>query len=149
MKCAYSRCFCEEKSLDDKDVVIINNKRFHSQCYSVREDINQIKILFHDHINENVVWTQLINVINTIIFERGCTAGFLLFGLKYYIEHKIPLNYPAGLYYVVQNKDVKREWDRLKANEIKKQMIQNTTVDNGQQFTYRPIKTKGIGDLLC
>lgn len=149
MKCAYSRCFCEEKSLDDEDVVIINNKRFHSQCYSVREDINQIKILFHDHINENVVWTQLINVINTIIFEKGCTAGFLLFGLKYYIEHKIPLNYPAGLFYVVQNKDVKREWDRLQANEIKKQMIQNTTVDNGQQFTYKPIKTRGIGDLLC
>lgn len=150
MKCNYSRCFCEDKSLDDEDVVKIKNKRYHSQCYSVSQDINLIKKLFHDYINENVVWTQLNGVINNIIFEKGCTAGFLLFGLKYYIEHKISLNYPAGLYYVIQNKDVKKEWDRIQANEIKKNInnLLNNELEISPLSDYKIQKTKTIGDIF-
>ena len=148
MKCAYSRCFCEDKSLDDKDVIKINKSRFHAECYAVREDINQIKLLFHDYVNENVVWSQLNGVINNIIFNKGCTSPYLLFGLKYYIEKKIPLNYPAGLYYVIQNKDVKKEWDRL---QIPKQNSIAVVSDeeSNSQFGYKIKKSKGFGDILC
>lgn len=126
--------------------------KYHPQCNQTKNDIKEIAEIFKEKINHNVIYSQLYNVINNIIFNKCNTSGFLKFGLNYYINHKIPLNYPQGLYYVIQNKDVINAWNKIQANEIKQKMKEeisnSTTEDNVQTFGYKPKKSKSITDLL-
>lgn len=142
MKCKYAKCFCQ-----DSDEII---KSYHPECLKTKNDINEIKELFVNNINKNVVYAQLIRVINTIIFNKGVTADYLKFGLQYYISHKIPLNYPQGLYYVIQNKDVASAYNRKKSAVVKQEMssLSDGVLDIDKTFEHKTFKKKTIGDLF-
>ena len=64
------------------------------------------------------------------------------------IAKKIPLNYPQGLYYVIQNKDVMNNYNKYKAQQLIKdeKLVLNQTKE--VEFEFKPIKTKGFGDIL-
>lgn len=146
MKCCYKNCFCE-----DSDEIVKNGRwNYHPQCLETKNDIAEIAQLFKDKINNNVVFPQLYGAINNIVFKKGITTKFLKFGLEYYINNKIPLNYAMGLHYVVQNKDVQKAWDKAQAIEIKQKMKEEKypIEENEVSFSYKPIKTKGFGDIL-
>lgn len=150
MICRFSKCFHSSKEIEDGQGVKVGSAYYHADCFEVHKDIEAIRNLFIEQVNPNVVVGQLVRTINTIVFEKDVQSSYLLFGLKYYINHHIPLNYPGGLYYVIQNKDVKREWDRLKANDIKNEINKKiAVVDKGQSFEYKAPKMKGIMDILC
>ena len=69
-----------------------------------------------------------------------------MYGLKYYIGHKIPLNYPQGLYYVIQNKDVINGYAKEKTKTIKQSV--EITEETESNFTYIPTKTNSFADIL-
>lgn len=102
--------------------------------------------MFKEHINPNPVYAQLQSVIKNIIFIKGIQSDFLLFGLRYYIEHKIPLNYPQGLYYVIQNKDVANAYNKSKIKDVKKSV--EITEQTEVQFKHIPTKNSGFADIL-
>lgn len=105
--------------------------------------------LFVKHINPNPVFTQLQSVIKNIVFSRGLGSDFLLFGLKYYIEHNIPLNYPQGLYYVVQNKNVAAAYKQAQIKKEKQEhKIEIKEEGKSTQFTYNPVQQKSLADIL-
>ena len=80
------------------------------------------------------------------VFTKKLGSSFLLYGLKYYIEHKIPLNYPQGLYYVIQNKDVINGYAKEKTKTIKQSV--EITEETESNFTYIPTKTNSFADIL-
>lgn len=146
MKCDYKNC---SEPLDD-EIIKVKGRNYHKSCYQTKNDILEIRDLFAENINKNVVFSSLMSVINNIIFRRGVTSDYLKFALNYYIQNKIPLNYPQGLYYVVQNKDVKTAYEKSKAESIKKKMLPKVNVGLDIDKTYeRKTRTKKtIGDIF-
>lgn len=144
--CKYSYCLHSNKEIEKENAVRVGNAYYHSDCFKTKEDIKEIVNLFKKHINPNPVYAQLQSVIKNIIFTKGIQSEFLLFGLRYYIEHKIPLHYPQGLYYVIQNKDVANAYNKFKTKEIKKSI--EITKQSENQFAHVPIKNNGFADIL-
>ena len=149
VKCKYSKCKHESKDIEKTEAVKSGSAYYHTDCLKDKENRKEIVELFTKHINSNVVFSQLQTVIRTIIDDRGNNSDFLLFGLKYYIEHKIPLNYPQGLYYVIQNKEMIAEYKKMKSKEIiaKENFVINDNIGE-VEFSYKPTKVKGFADIL-
>ena len=144
--CKYSHCLHDNREIEKRKAIRVGNSYYHSDCFKTKEDIKEIVNLFKAHINANPVYAQLQSVINNIIFVKKVQSDFLLFGLRYYIEHKIPLNYPQGLYYVIQNKDVANAYNKAKTKEIKKSV--EITDQAETQFKFVPTKNKGFADII-
>lgn len=149
VKCKYSKCKHKCKDIEKSEAVKSGNSYFHNDCFIDKENRKEIVDLFVKHINPNVIFSQLQTVIKNIIDDRGNDSGFLLFGLKYYIEHKIPLTYPQGLYYVIQNKEMIAEYKKLKEKNImtKENFVIPDNIEE-VEFSYKPTKTKGFADIL-
>lgn len=148
VKCRYKNCIHDNKEIDKSEAIQVNKSYYHKDCYETKEDISKIIDLFTKHINSNVIYNVLVRVINDIIFNKHNESKFLLYGLQYYIAKKIPLNYPQGLYYVIQNKDVINNYNKYKAQQLIKdeKLVLNQTKE--VEFEFKPIKTKGFGDIL-
>lgn len=149
VKCKHGNCKHESREVEKSEAIKSGNSYYHADCYKDKENRKEIIDLFVKHINPNPVYKQLQSVITTILDQKGLSSDFLLFGLKYYIEHKIPLNYPQGLHYVVQNKQVIASYNKVKEKEIMKK--ENFVVPENTdevEFTYKPTKIKGFSDIL-
>lgn len=144
--CKYSGCLHSDKTLDKEQAVKVGNSYYHPDCFQTKEDIKKIIDLFKNHINPNPVYSTLQSVIKNIVFTKGLGSDFLLFGLQYYIDHKLPLNYPQGLYYVIQNKQVLDAYNKSKVKSIKSNI--EITEETESNFTYIPTKTNSFADIL-
>lgn len=146
--CRYKNCIHEDKKLDKSESIKVGNSYYHKECNEIKENIKMIVDLFTKHINENVIHSVLAKVINDIVFNKKVDSKLLLFGLKYYIQNKVPLNYPQGLYYVIQNKDVKNTYNKYLAKQQIKDNKVMVVENNEINFDFKPTKTKGFGDIL-
>lgn len=147
VKCRSSHCLHENKELLREDAV--NPKKgcfYHPDCYQTQEEIKEIIDIFVKQINPNVVFSQLRHVINVIVYDRGIGSELLLFGIKYYIKNKISLNYPQGLYYVVQNKKMIESYKRSKKKVCSTKV--EITEQEEQSFTHISAKNTGFTDIL-
>ena len=144
--CKYKNCLHDTKELCKSEAVKKGNSYYHADCLQTQEEIKEIIDLFKKHINPNPVYSQLQSVIKNIVFTKKLGSSFLLYGLKYYIGHKIPLNYPQGLYYVIQNKDVINGYAKEKTKNIKQSV--EITEETESNFTYIPTKTNSFADIL-
>ena len=149
VKCRYSNCKHDSKEIEKEEAIKNGNCYYHADCFKDKENRREIVELFVKHINPNPVYAQLQAVIRTIIDQKGLSSDFLLFGLKYYISNNIPLNYPQGLYYVIQNKQVIDEYDKLNKKNImaKENFVMPINVDE-VEFSFKPTKTKSFADIL-
>ena len=144
--CKYANCLHDSKEINREDAVKKGSSYYHADCLQTQKDIKEIIDLFKNKINPNPVYSQLQSVIKNIVFTKGLGSEFLLFGLRYYIEHKIPLNYPQGLYYVIQNKEMISSYNKQKAVAVKQSVEIKEETDTS--FTHVPTKTKGFADIL-
>lgn len=144
--CKYSGCLHLEKTLDKEQAIKSGNSYYHPDCFQTKEDIKKIIDLFKNHVNPNPVYSTLQSVIKNIVFTKGLGSDFLLFGLQYYIDHKIPLNYPQGLYYVIQNKQVLDAYNKSKVKNMKSNI--EIKEDSGSEFTHVPIQNKSFADII-
>lgn len=144
--CKYSKCLHGSREISKDDAVKIGNCYYHLDCLKTKEDIKKIIDLFTKHINPNPVYSNLQKVIDNIVFKKQLGSDFLLFGLKYYIDHKIPLNYPQGLYYVIQNKQVIEAYKKPEIKNIRNKV--EIKEETNQSFTHIPIKNNGFADIL-
>lgn len=146
VKCKYANCLHESRNIEKENAAKKGSSYYHPDCLKTLNDIKEIIDLFKNKINPNPVYSQLQSVIKNIVFAKGLGSDFLLYGLKYYIEHNIPLNYPQGLYYVIQNKDVISSYNKIKAKKTKQSV--EIKEDITTAFKHIPIKTNGIVDIL-
>lgn len=138
LKCRYKYCKHESREIPREDAILSGKSTFyHKDCFEEIENKKKIVDLFHEKINPNSPFPQIQRTITDIIHNKGISAEFLLFGLQYYINNKIPLNYPPGLYYVVANKDVKKAFNKSK---LKNDYKFEVTGDVGTEFKYEPHK---------
>lgn len=149
LKCRSSHCFHESKEImPDDDFVKVNNVAYHKDCYRAISNIREVIDIFAKEVNPNVVFAQLSKVVNNIVYNKKIDSGLLLYGLRFYLDRKIPIHYPYGLYYVVQNKDVQNQYKKMVAAEKVQDYEFSAPVDESQPFEYTPTTQKGFADIL-
>lgn len=88
---------------------------YHEDCYEKDEikkrDYQFIKNLWIQHISNTVVYSQLYTVLNNIV-DKGVSSDYLVFVVRYCIDNHYNLNYPAGLTYYVDRKEIKDAYKR-------------------------------------
>ncbi len=147
--CRASHCLHSSKEfLPDDKIVEVGKMAYHEDCYRAISNIKEVVDLFAKKINPNVVFSELRKVINTIVYTRGIDSGLLLFGIKYYINNRIPLNYPQGLYYVVQNKKVQVGYQKTKTAEVANKYSFDVPDDEVKTFTHKTQMPRGFSDIL-
>lgn len=112
----------------EEAVKVGKSSYYHQDCLEEKNTIDEIIALFLDKVNNGAPMSQLRRTINDIVYKKGTDAKFLLFGLKYFVTYK-RLNYPGGLYYVIQDKDVIREWDKYKMAMFKRSTAQAFNIE--------------------
>lgn len=144
--CRCKNCTEKSRELNKDDAIKVGNSYYHKSCYKTEQEIKEIIDLFVKNINPNPVFTTLRNVINQIVFQQNLGSEFLLFGLRYYIDHRIPLNYPQGLYYVIQNKTVQNEYAKKTRTTVKTKV--EIAENSNKKFSYTPTKQVGFADIF-
>lgn len=145
--CRFNHCKHETKEINKDEAVKIGAAYYHEDCAKNKKNIELTIKLFETYINTNPVYSQLRAVINNILFTKNVDSDFLVFALQYYIDHKIPLRYPQGLYYVIQNADAKQAFDK-KASEKFKNVKIDLSATKENEFTHKTIKQKSFADIL-
>lgn len=151
MVCRYCKCVHgDNKEIEDGTEVKIGKSYYHPECAKIKNDIAEIIKLFTDNVNKNVVYSALTRVINDIIFNKKIESGMLLYGLRQWISNKKVLNYPGGLYYVIQDASVVKGWAELNARKIKQQMNEVEVADIREIHSFGYVKKKNynIADLM-
>lgn len=124
--CKFSHCLHPDSGEFLKtDAVRVGNQYYHKDCYELKETIAEIVDYFSKEINPDVVFTVLRKTINTIVFPKnktGIPADRLLFQLKYNHTHGGKIQYPGGLYYVVQDRESFEAWKKHEAEKAVSKM---------------------------
>lgn len=144
--CRYRNCLHENRVLGQDEGVMCGNLYYHTDCLKTKEEIKEIIVLFTERINPNPIYAQLQRVIDNIVFNKGIGSEFLLFGLRYYIDNKIPLNYPQGLYYVIQNKNMSESYNKRKSTMMKSKI--EIREEKKSTFVHIPIKHNDVSDIF-
>lgn len=53
-------------------------------------------------------------VINDIIYGKNVDSEYFLFAVKFAINNKVKINSPMGLHYIIDNKQIKDAYKKLK-----------------------------------
>lgn len=147
VKCRYQHCLHETKDIPKEEAVGNGGFYYHADCYKEKQNKNKIVRIFIDNVNPEVSVPMLRRVINNIIHDKGISSEFLLFGLEYYINHKIGIKYPAGLYYVIENQDVKSIYKRIYGKKEKGYEF-NIEHDTDDGFVYQQQKKRTIDNFM-
>lgn len=148
MKCRYKYCrFGGE--VDKVEAVKEGNQYYHKECYQEKENKAKIRQLYVEHIDSNVDYGILNRTINNIVNGKGVSSDFLLFIIMYIIDNKMNINAPMGLYYYINNQDIKNEYEKFKAKKQVKKLnpLSARTVVNGKR-KYNIPENKGWTSIL-
>jgi hypothetical protein len=163
VKCRFSKCLKihDTNELRREDAVSTGKNGsyfYHPDCYHLSQTISKIRDVYFEQVNPLMTNTQiktLVNVINKIVFDKKVDADYLLFALETYIKYKKKdLNVP-GLYYIIQDKDIKKAWEKKQEREIRerlKEELQNEKdyemLDLSTSDKYNPQKQRSFADIL-
>ena len=113
-KCAWTHCPCNQVIEDMSDAVKDKTRYYHKDCLKQRNTINDIITLFTEQVNDKIVMSQLRNIINTLVFTEGFEAEYVLYAVRYAINHPyMKLTYPAGIRRICLDQNVKSNWDNM------------------------------------
>lgn len=149
-KCQYSHCNHPEKKviLSTDDYVEENGRYFHADCKHEKDTRADIIDFWYKNIDEDVIFNQLVRIIDRLIYKESVDADYLLWALKKKVKY---LNHPPGLVYVAKDKQLRKEYDfekKLKAFNENKGKVE-TKPNNEPIFTYNESDSKKkFGDIF-
>lgn len=128
--CAYSHCQHDSRKIDirTEPYKVLGRAYYHKDCYKAKlngdwkdektkKDLQLFRDIWYEHISKTVVFSQLMHILNSYI-DNGVDSDYLVFVLKYVIEHKMNLNYPNGFKYYVDRKEIKDAYSRIKIKKV-------------------------------
>lgn len=112
--CRYPHCKHNDRIIDlNVDKYIKDGGAYlHEDCYKNKSDIQLIKSLWQEHISPTVVNSQLMSILNKLIFDNNISTDYILFVMQYCIDHKCRLQYPPGLRYYVDSPEIKEAYKK-------------------------------------
>lgn len=128
--CRYPKCSMlhESTELNKNEAVQGGSKNsyYHPDCYHTLKTVNEIRDLFCKEVDPAITGkqiSQLVSIVNNMIFSKNVDVDMILFALKYFIRNKPgKLRYPGGIAYIVQDKDVVWAWNKEKERKVKEEI---------------------------
>lgn len=150
VRCVAKYCLHDKRELSTNKAVGDGTSYYHPDCFKLQENTRKICKLWGEKISSAYVKKDLINVINNIVINKKVSSDKLLYGVKYFIRNGLGLRYPAGLYYVVQNREVDEAYKSYQQSKVLKMKVYIPPDDDPLKapYTYKPAKEKGIGDIF-
>ncbi len=146
-KCVFKYCKYQSKDILLDDFIKINDRYFHKECAEIYNNIEEIKKIYYEKISNTVVMSLLVNVINNIIFVKNIDSNYLLFAIKYAVNKNIKINYPQGLYYIIDNYKIKDAWKKKQISKIKNTKFEIKEVKQ-PKFKMKASHSKSISNLF-
>lgn len=109
-KCNYSHCKHNSKTIliTEEEYVEEKGRYYHPDCKHEKDTIAEIIDFWYRHIDEDVVFNQLVKIINRLIYKECISCDYLLWALK---KKESVINHPPGLVYISKDKQLKKEWE--------------------------------------
>lgn len=161
-KCRFVACKHETKNIDidNESYVKDGTCYYHEDCFKLKQtnewkdektraDLKAFRDLWYQRISKTVNYSQLMRILNDYIV-RGISSDYLLFTLRYCLDHKMNLNYPNGFKYYVDRADIKKAYDKylLKNSQKKQTKVDTESIeDNSPKFNVQT-KPKGFQSIL-
>ncbi len=147
-KCGFSHCEHGGKvNLDE--AVKIGARYWHKDCYETSELVKEIKDDYLENISSSAVISFLSKVINDIVYGKKLenkkltkaqsnleAARYLSFCLKYAINHSIPITHVPGLYYLIDNVKIRKEYEKELELKVQKEIKQSIETE---EVSMKPI----------
>lgn len=163
-KCRYSHCKHDIKDIDIScdEYVVKGSMYYHKDCYKAKlncewkdektkKDLVIIRDLWYENISKTVVYSQLYRILNDYI-ERGVESEYLVFVMRYCLDHKCKLNYPNGFKFYVDRQEIKDAYAKSKIQKIDSSRfsIKDSEFEEPEDVKTSPLisKPKGFGDIL-
>jgi len=151
-KCAFKHCKHKNQDVLELDAEKVGNRYMHKDCAKTSLNINKVKDLYYEKISKTVVMKQLVSVINAIVFNKNIDAEYLFFALSYAISNKIPIRSPYGLHYLIDNKNIKSNWEKKQSQAIREEIEEEDfilpEVNKPTSFTFSIEKNTGFGGIF-
>ena len=148
--CRYPHCKHDDKTINltsDK-YVKDGSSYYHEECYKNKSNIQLIKNLWHDHISSTVVYSQLMNILNQLIFKDNISSDYIVFVVQYCIDNQRKLRYPPGLRYCVDDQVIKDAYNKKMQPIIRhSDFSANIVEDDSPKFTINK-KPAGFKSIL-
>lgn len=166
VQCRYPKCkFLHETTSLNKNEAVTGGKKnyyYHPDCYHTMKTVNEIRDLFLQKIDRTLIGKQvgmLVSTINNIVFTKNVDVDFLKFAIEYFIKNKPgALKHPAGLHYIVQDRDVVASWQKLQQQKIRDEIKEEQKTiekksdvldaDIEPTFVYKPQSAKSFVDIF-
>lgn len=162
INCRYPKCSKLHPTTElRKDEAYWDGKHYyHPDCYHTMQTVNKIAATFKKEINPLITGKQygmVVSIINHLIFVKNVDVDFLLYAVEYFVNKKPgKLQYPQGLHYIVQDRDVIKSWkdelNRRAKMEIKEQLQSGdgeiAEMETEGTFKFTPQKAAGFDDIL-
>lgn len=142
-KCKCSHCTHPNGIInEDDDYIRRSTAYFHKDCRDKMDAIQRIIDLSLEIIGQDVcVQSHLRKVINTIVYDRGNSVEYFEFALNYAKTHNqrgLKVTNPNGLYYLIQNQNVRKAWDKLQEANVNHISFDDCISEAETSFSYKP-----------
>lgn len=151
--CGYKHCLHPQQKITQSDAIKVGNRYYHKECNEIKTNIEKIRDLYFYNVSKTVVMSQLIKVINTIVFDKKVDSNYFLFALNYAIANKITIKSPYTLHYIIDNSHIKKQW----TEKQNKRTLQDIKFDlsnispqthPSSSFSIKTKRNKGFGSIL-
>ena len=151
-KCRYTHCLHKDTNIDIETDEYVKDKNayYHKDCFQAKCDIQLIRTLWHDHIDSLVVYSQLNNILNRLIFQDKVSSDYVVFAVQYCINNPntIKLRYPPGLKYVLGNQRVKDAYKKKITKTVLNATFTATPSNDTEPKFSIPKKPSGFSSIL-
>lgn len=113
-KCGYSHCFHNGQKVKSSEAVKIGNKYYHWDCAATKQEIDDIRNIYLDEIDNTASFPILSRVLNDLVFKYDMDIDYIRFAVTYYAEYHIKIKSPFTLLYLRNNDFMKRKWEQSK-----------------------------------
>jgi hypothetical protein len=138
MKCGYTHCLFNGE-VDKDNAVKVGSRYYHQECLKQKQDKDEVRKLYLEQVNPTEVVKVLNAVINNIVDVKKVNAEFLLYALRHAIQNKFTFHNSAGLYYIINNSYIKKQYqtyiNKLQVKDLKDN-IENIKTEREVEFTY-------------
>lgn len=119
-KCGYRHCLKPEEKIPLSECVAVGKKRYHKECAALHKQIEIIKRIYFDYIDNKADYVQVVGVINNLIFNQKYDADYVQFVMKYSAVYCHSIKSPYLLYTIIKNGIVEKKYsnDKLRRDVI-------------------------------
>jgi hypothetical protein len=107
--CGYTQCL-HGGEVNSDEAIKHGNRFYHKDCLKQVENKQKIRQLYLEKVNPTEVVKNLNRVINNLIDIKKIDGEFLYYAINYCVNNNISINTPYGLYYIINNKNIKNSY---------------------------------------